>query len=363
MATKPMRIFITGGHFTPAKAVMDEMPPSWQVFYIGRKYAMEDDKALALEYQELSHLSNLRYLNITTGRLQRKFFVNVGQSIRAILKTPVGFIQSFWWFLKYRPDVVLSFGGYVALPVVITAWVLAIPVITHEQTQTTGLANRIISHFVRKVLRGGILRKEVLAATIKDTNTIFITGGNQGAHVINLAVEEIVERLVKKFKVIHQMGDSSFKDFERTRKIKNFSKKSFAYLPVRFLSGEEQANALATAKIIVSRAGANTLAEIAYFGKPSILIPIPWASAAEQEKNAKVLADLKMAEIIPQEKLSGKTLLEAINKIEKNYQFYSENAKKGKTLVHPAAAKKIVEEILSLIARSRSDAAISRPAA
>jgi UDP-N-acetylglucosamine--N-acetylmuramyl-(pentapeptide) pyrophosphoryl-undecaprenol N-acetylglucosamine transferase len=328
------KIFITGGHFAPAKAVIDLLS-GWEIYYVGRKYSMEDDRALALEYQELSHLN---YLVITTGRLQRKFFTNLGQSIRALLKTPVGLLQAFWWLIRYRPNVVLSFGGYVALPVVIAAWLLNIPIITHEQTQTMGLANRIIALFAKKVMQGSILRKEVIEAKVAETNTIFITGGNQGAHVINLAVEKVVESLAKKFRVVHQMGSSSFNDFERARKIKN-------YFPVKFLTGDQQASAMASAKIIISRAGANTLAEIAYFGKPSILIPIPWSSAAEQEKNAKVLADLKMAEVIPQDKLSGKTLLSTIEKISKNYDQYLENAKESKTLVDPHAAEKIVEEI------------------
>lgn len=335
MAAKSLkRIFITGGHFSPAKAVISKLS-GWEIYYIGRKYAMEGDKAEALEYKEIT---GVHYLVITTGRLQRKFFVNVGQSIRAILKTPIGFIQALWWLLRYSPKVVLSFGGYVALPVVIMAWVLDIPVITHEQTQSMGLANRIISIFSNKILTGSILKREVLEAKIKDTETIFITGGNQGSHIINLAVEEIIEKLSKKYVVVHQMGDSAYKDFERAKKIKN-------YFPAKFFTGEQQAETMAASKIIISRAGANTLAEIAYLGKPSILIPIPWASAAEQEKNARVLADLKMAEMIPQEKLTGKTLLKAVEKMAENYDMYLENAKRGKTLVDPRAADKIVEEI------------------
>lgn len=332
------KIFITGGHFTPAQAVIEKLT-GWEIFYIGRKYAMEGDKAEALEYKEIK---NVHYLVITTGRLQRKFFVNIKQSIFALLKTPIGFMQTFWWLIRYQPKIILSFGGYVAIPVVINAWLLDIPIITHEQTQTVGLANKIISLLANKVLKGSILRKEIIETKITQTNTIFITGGSQGSHVINVAVEEIIEKLTPKYQVIHQIGDSAFGDFERSKKIKN-------YLPTKFLTGEQQAKAMASARIIISRAGANTLAEIAYFGKPAILIPIPWASAAEQEKNAQVLADLGMAEVISQNDLSGKTLLSAIKKIDDNYELYLENAKKGKTVVNPDAAKEIVEEISNLI--------------
>ena len=142
------KIFITGGHFAPAKAVIDKLS-GWEIFYLGRKYAMEDEKTEALEFREIK---NAHYLVITTGRLQRKFFVNWSQSVKALLKIPWGFIQSFFYLLKYRPDVILSFGGYVALPVVINAWFLDIPVITHEQTKSLGLANKIIALLAKKTL-------------------------------------------------------------------------------------------------------------------------------------------------------------------------------------------------------------------
>lgn len=315
MAPKSIKkIFITGGHYTPAKAVIDKLE-GWKIFYVGRKYAMEDSNVLALEYQELQHLN---YLCITTGRLQRKFFVNVWQSIRSLLKIPVGFLQSFWWLLRYQPNVILSFGGYVALPIVINAWILDIPVLTHEQTKTIGLANRIIRLFGAKVLDVGVpLRQEILNAKVSKTNTIFVTGGNQGSKIIFDNVKKIIPKL-SKYKVI--LNDKPFR-------------------------AKEMADNLSEAGIIISRAGANTVSEIAYLGKPAILIPIPWSSGGEQEKNAQELEKLGMAEIINQDNLSEKTLLEAIEKIDKNYDKYWQNAKKGKTLVDPHAADKIVEEI------------------
>lgn len=331
------KIFITGGHFAPAKAVIAHLN-NWQIFYLGRKYSMEDEKSLALEFKELSNLSHLRYLNITTGRLQRKFFVNISQSIKALLKIPVGFIQSFYYLTRYRPNIVLSFGGYVALPVVINAWILDIPVITHEQTKSLGLANKIIAFFAKKTLKFPVLRKEVINAKIKNENLIYVTGGNQGSHVINLAVEKIIKELVKKYRVIHQTGDSSYCDFEKASKLKN-------YQVYKFLNGGESAKALAEAKIIISRGGANTVAEIAFLGKPAIFIPIPWASGNEQEENIKPLVALSMAEVVPQDQLSGKTLLKMIEKIERKYDQYFANAQKAKSLIDPLAAEKIVEEI------------------
>lgn len=305
------KIFITGGHYTPARAVIDKLE-NWEIYYVGRKYSMEDSKALALEYQELQHL---HYLCITTGRLQRKFFVNVLQSIKSLLKIPVGFVQAFLWLLFYRPNIVLSFGGYVAVPVVICAWVLDVPVLTHEQTKTVGLANRIIRLFGAKILDIGIpLRQEILRAKSQQTNTIFVTGGNQGSEILFDAVRKID----KKYKFL--VNDKA-------------------------LGAKEMADNLSKAKIVISRAGANTLNELQFLGKPCILVPIPWSSGDEQQKNAQYLANLGMAEIIPQEKLSKKTLLETIEKISKNYNFYLTNAQKAKLLIDPHGAEKVVEEI------------------
>jgi UDP-N-acetylglucosamine--N-acetylmuramyl-(pentapeptide) pyrophosphoryl-undecaprenol N-acetylglucosamine transferase len=142
-------IFITGGHITPAIAIIDTLTTrsDVQVVFIGRKYAMEQDKQASAEY-ELIAAKQIRFLPITTGRLQRSF---TGQTIPSLLKIPVGFVQSFIYCLRERPKLVVSFGGYIALPVAYAAWILRIPVITHEQTLVAGLANKLIALVARRV--------------------------------------------------------------------------------------------------------------------------------------------------------------------------------------------------------------------
>lgn len=340
------KVFITGGHFAPAKAVLSKLT-GWKVFYVGRKCSMEGEKALALEYLELHDKNNITYLCLTTGRLQRKFLVNIGQSIWSLFKIPIGFTEALYWLVRYQPDVVLSFGGYVAVPVVVGAWLLGIPVATHEQTKTVGLANRIIRLFGAKVLEtGNPLREEILKAKVQRTDLIYITGGNQGSHVINRAIFEIVPKLVKKYHVLHQTGDSSYGDFEKAPKIANYEAR-------KFLTAEESAQVLAKAYIVVSRAGANTVEELAYLGKPAILVPIGWAREDEQEKNAETLAKVGLAEIVPEEQLSGKKLLETIEKITRNYDEYKAAAKMARELVHPEAAERIVAETAAMAEEKR----------
>ncbi len=375
------KIFITGGHLAPAKAVISRLKKQrdWEIFYVGRKYAMEDDRALALEYQELGHQSYLKYISITAGRLQRKFHINIFQSFRALVKIPVGFVQAFWWLLTQRPAVVLSFGGYVAVPVVVGAWLLQIPVVTHEQTTVSGLANRIIASLAKRVLvswesslphfplgkavlTGNPLREEILQklrsnkvkSSRRREKMIYITGGNQGSHVINETVAKILPPLVAKYQVIHQTGDSqTHKDYQKLEKLRNKlpKKLQWRYQPYRFLSGAESATVLNNADLVVSRAGANIILELAALGKPAILIPIPWAMGNEQQKNAEVLAGLWMAEIIEQKDLTADTLLKAIEVVMEDIENYKKAAKEGKKLVHFDAAKKIVAEVNNVLNR------------
>lgn len=367
MASKSVKkIFITGGHYTPARAVIDILQKSedWEIYYLGRKYAMEGEKAEALEYKELSLLPYIHFLVLTTGRLQRNFFVNIGQSIKALSKIFIGIPLALWWLIIYRPKIVLSFGGYIALPVVICAWLLDIPVITHEQTVVSGLSNEIISLLAKKILvswesslshfpagkailTGNPLRQEILTQKVKkrtELKNILITGGNQGSHAINLTIEQVLDDLRKKFRLIHQTGSSQYQDFERLEK-----KQSEKYVVKASLSAQEMAQALASSDLVISRSGANIVTEIIYCGVPAILIPFPNTQNNEQEKNAQMLAGLGLAKIISQENLSGSELLKIISEVQGSYVDYSQSAFEARKIVSRNASDKIVSEINKLV--------------
>lgn len=329
------RIFVTGGHFAPAKAVIQELlrRNGWQIYYLGRKYSLEGSRQEALEYSEIGSMP-VHYLTITTGRIQRQFFINIGQSILAFLKIFVGLVQSLAWLVRYQPDIVLSFGGYVAVPVAFWAWFLGIPVVTHEQTLAPGRANRLLFVFAKKILvswpgsiahfprgkvilTGNPLRREILDQRPVPSNqlpVIYITGGSQGSQAIDAAVLEVLPQLQGKYQII------------RGR-----------------LSGEESAQVLAKADLVVARAGANTVAEILFFGKPAILIPLPHTYGDEQEKNAHLVADVGLGEILDQKKLTGKTLLQLISHMMTNRQKYLANAKRARSLLLLDSASRIVD--------------------
>lgn len=367
---KLMKILVTGAHFTTAVAVIEELQKqsNTEIVYVGRKTTREGDRSLSPESQIIPEMG-VKFIPIITGRLQRAFTI---YTLISLLKMPIGFIQSLWILFTEKPDRVLSFGGYVAVPVVITGWLMSIPVIIHEQTLVTGLANKISSWFADKILvsfdvkndfpkekvilTGNPLRKEILDVgeirglkEIKEIFTlarkekkpvVFITGGNQGSHVINLAVENIIDKLVNKAYIIHQTGDSKFKDFERLEK-----KQSNDYFVAKFIYNE-MSYLLKNSDLVVARAGINTLTELAFLGTPALVIPVPYLYKDEQNQNAKFFEGLGLVRILPQSQLSGDILLDQIYKCLNDLNHLSNQAKQAKRVVIPEAAKKIALETL-----------------
>lgn len=365
------KIVITGGHLTPAMAVISGLKKEggWQIFYLGRSRAMEGDKTASVESQVVPSL-DVSFIPITSGRFQRRF---TRYTILSLFKVPVGFFQAFFLLLKVRPDVIVSFGGYVSVPVVAAGWLLKIPILTHEQTTVFGLASRINSFFAKKIAvsfresqryfpknkvcyTGNPIREEIfearepldpqIASILKKDGLplIYVTGGSQGAHVINMAVIKALPQLLKKYAVIHQSGERDYKKLLVSRKSLPETLKK-RYLVTKYIGLSEIGWVLKNAALVVSRAGANTVCELAALGKPAILIPIPWSYRDEQMRNAQMLAKKGLAEILPQHKLSGRTLLETIKKILQNLERYKSAAKAAESLIVEDATARLINEI------------------
>jgi UDP-N-acetylglucosamine--N-acetylmuramyl-(pentapeptide) pyrophosphoryl-undecaprenol N-acetylglucosamine transferase len=369
------KIVITGGHLTPALAVIEELEKkkNWQIYFLGRQYASEAEKTPSME-AELLQDKPLTFIPLISGRVRRHWDRH---TLFSYLKIPLGFFHALFWLGRIRPQVILSFGGYVSVPVVLAGWLMGIPILNHEQTAVYGLAGRFNSLFANQiavsweeskkhfpaqkvVFTGNPIRKKILTfdqeiwATLefeKNLPFVFVTGGNQGSHVINRVVGEEIKDLLKETNVFLQTGhlkkEGDFAWLEEIReKLPENWKKRFHLK--KYLDEQEMGTLLNKADLVVSRSGANIITELAALGKPCLLIPLPFAFADEQTENAQLLVKAGTAEILPQEQLTPLKLRKQIQLMIKNLGQYQKKAPYAKQLVKLDAAKKMIELVEKL---------------
>lgn len=365
---KVKKILITGGHVTPALAVIDaikEKKLPVDIVFVGRKYSNDRENTETFEYHEITG-RKIRFIHLQTGRYTRIFSFT---SLVNLFQIPLGFIRAFMILIKEKPDVILSFGGYIALPIAFLAKLLQKKVYTHEQTIAPGLANKRIAavsdkifvsfpeseHFFPKnkvIVSGNPIRKGVLAQAApfidkKDKPCIYVTGGSLGAHAVNTLIEQILPELLKKYTVIHQTGNvTEFGDYERLIQLKESLpdelKKNYS-IQTHF-SDSEIGKVYASADLVIGRAGANTFFELVALQKPAIFIPLPWSANNEQENQAKIFKENKTGEIFYQNG-DPKDLLILINTVMTKINDYSHNFKSLSKYVHSHAEDSIIAEI------------------
>lgn len=354
------KIVITGGHLTPALALIEklEKEKDYQIYFFGRKFALEGAKNLSAEYRQIVK-KNIKFTNITTGRIQRKF---TSHTIPSLLKIPLGFISSFLNLLLVRPNIILSFGGYLSTPVIFSGWLLGIDSITHEQALVAGLANKINSIFAKKIFvvwpqtikffpkektevignltRSAIFKKQAKDAKIqkflnRPGKLIFITGGSLGSHFLNQKIFKLLP-ILDKYLVIHQVGTTNYRgDLDNARKIKRAN-----YLGVDYLDADNIGAVLNRVDLTIARSGANTVWDLATLAKISILVPLPISASGEQQENAKILESAGTATILDQDQCTQDKLATVINYVFKHYSTFQKNAKNfAKTLPRDTVQK------------------------
>ena len=312
-------LIITGGHHSSALPVAKKLIENgYKVVWFGHRHTMWGDTSDSGEYKDVSALG-IQFYDLKAGK-----FYNTFNPLK-LIRIPFSFIQALLLLLLLRPDGIVSFGGYLAVPTVICGWLLGIPAITHEQTVVSGLANKLIAHFVKKiavtwptsldlypkektVLIGLPLRDEILnmKQQIKP-GLIYITGGKQGSHIINEVIFQALPELIKKYSVIHQTGSSTlYHDFEKSQQFDYSNYQSFDYDSQKAIAAMQQAD------IVITRGGAHIIYELGFLGKRCVIIPIPWVSYDEQTENAKILEANNQAIILPQNKLNVERLITSI---------------------------------------------------
>jgi UDP-N-acetylglucosamine--N-acetylmuramyl-(pentapeptide) pyrophosphoryl-undecaprenol N-acetylglucosamine transferase len=318
------KLIFCGGHHTSSLPLIDSILESkiYDVIFIGRRRAFKDDLNDSLEFLDINK-RNLKFYDLKTG----KFY---GKSPLNILRVFRGFFHALIILYKEKPNLIISFGGYIAVPVVVAGYLLGIKIITHEQTVVTGLGNKLIAFFANKILLtwpsslkyfdsrkteviGLPLRKALFEKPKKlfeinhNLPTIFITCGKTGSHIINEFILNNLNDLLTNFNIIHQAGDYSVtNDFKNLQFVyENIDKKHKGrYHLFKFMFDEEVLSAFSTCDFVISRSGAHTIYEIIHFQKKAILIPIPWVSYNEQYLNAKIVHNLGLGLILEESSLN-----------------------------------------------------------
>lgn len=348
------KVLLTGGHAaTTAISVIEELIRRYgkegiDISWIGPRFPIEGKGVGGFELKIFPGLGVKSYL-LNAGRLQRKF---TRYTITSLLKLPIGFIQAVYFIFKIKPQVTLSLGGFAAFPVVFASWLFGVPVIIHEQTSSVGLANKLSVYFAREILlaRGESTKHfdgkkvEVVGNPVMTQITevgpkekvgnppvIFVMGGSRGSEWINNALFSVIYKLLKKYRIVHITGEGDIRRFEI---IKNVNYRCFP-----FVSPMEIDNLYRECDIVISRSGANTVAELMIVKRPAILIPIPWSQLNEQEENARLAENFGLARILKQKDLSGQTLIKKIDQITKDWGTIVSNIKSKKSSDVSASSK------------------------
>lgn len=361
------KIVLCGGHLTPALTLIEELQKDkdLKLIFFGRKFSTEGSKNYSAEYRVIRD-KKIQFYSITAGRFQRRF---TRYTLQSIQKIPIGFLQAFVYLLATRPKVIVSFGGYLSTPIVFSGWLLGIDSITHEQASIPGLATKINSLFVKKIFLtwpeslnyfksdkaeviGNLMRRSALKNTISaseidnfvksSSKLILVSGGNQGSHVLNRLTFEIIKDL-EDFSVLHQMGTANWHGDHQVA----WGIKKRNYLPVDYINPEDFMVILKRAALVICRAGANTVWDLAAIKKPAILVPLPASSGGEQLANAMILKAQGIVEIVNQQDLTAKRILRLLWKMIKNLKKYERAAQNFQKSLPKDAAQKVTDFILS----------------
>jgi UDP-N-acetylglucosamine--N-acetylmuramyl-(pentapeptide) pyrophosphoryl-undecaprenol N-acetylglucosamine transferase len=334
----------TAGSVSPLLAIIDDLRrENFDFVFIGTKGGVE---------KKMVKDSGIQYRAIFSGKLRRYFD---WQNFLDVFRFVIGFFQALYIVIIENPDLVLSAGSFVAVPVVWVAWLWGVPVIVHQMDIRPGLANRMMAPFAnvvtvtfekslndygkKAVWTGNPVRQisniqyPILNFNLKNgLPVVFVFGGGTGAESINKFVEEGLDNLMVFCQVIHSTGNGKMN-----------AKRHENYHPFEFLNAEEMAAALSVADVVVSRAGLGALTEISAAGKPAIIIPMP---DSHQEDNASLLVEKNVAVVLNQKILNADSFIVAIKSLLDNQVRRDELSRNVKGLFKEGANEEIEEIVL-----------------
>lgn len=363
----------TGGHFYPIIAIAEAMSDLVREKHIlaPKLYFLAPT---AFDPHALFE-NGITYLPIPAGKMRRYSSI---ANVTGLFVTLMGTVVAFFKLLSIYPDVVVSKGGYGSVPTVLAAWLLRIPIVIHESDAKPGRANLLAAHFAtkiaisfesaaayfgksaqKKIARTGIpIRKALMRVETEGSSlfsleygvpTVLILGGSQGAVRINEMVLTGLPDLVVLCNVIHQTGRDNFKSVESVAQvILEKDPHKGRYHPVDYLSELSLQRSVGAASVIISRAGANAIAEIALWKRPSIIIPIPETVSHDQRSNAYAYAETGAASVIEEANLTPHVLVSEIRRILSDHALAERMALAATGFTNPDAARILANEVLAI---------------
>ncbi len=369
-----MKILFTGsgsgGHFYPIIAVAEAINDA-----VRERKLVEPELIYAAPEpydRELLYANNIRFVPTAAGKMRRYFSI---LNFFDYFKTAWGIVRSVLRIFFLYPDVVFGKGGYGSVPTLLAARLFRIPVVIHESDSEPGRANRWAGTFAQKVavsypeaakyfpagkvaFTGNPVRKAALVPTrdgaleffklTPELPVIFVTGGSQGAQALNDGILAALPQLIEKYQIIHQTGVANLEDVQgRARVAMGDSIHTDRYKPVGYLGDLEMRMAAGAANLVISRGG-STIFEIASWGVPSIIVPLPSAAQDHQSKNAFAYARAGACAVIEQQNLTPGLLLSEINRILGSEQIRHSMGNAARAFARADAAKTIAEELLQI---------------
>ena len=363
----PLRVIVagggTGGHLYPGIAVARELlrrVPDARVTFAGTARGIEA-RVIPREGFALDVLRSAGLKGTSPAALAR-----------GLMLLPLSAVDAWRILSRRSPDVVIGVGGYSSGPVVLAAAIRRIPTLLMEQNAVPGLTTRPLAHLVAAAAvtfehttryfgrRGFVTGNPVRAEFLDDgdgaepdvrsgpsTPRVLIFGGSQGAHAINMAMVEAAPRLAAHpggLAITHQTGE---RDLVQVRDSYRRAGLEARVEPFLFAMDRE----VKAADLVVSRAGATTLAELTAAGKPALLIPLPTAADDHQRRNADVLGRAGAAEVLEQRALTGQLLADRIIALTEDAPRRASMARAARALARPDAARAIADKVLQLAGR------------
>ena len=330
----------TGGHVYPAMAVADHLHASgWRIVWLATEGGMENRLIVGKPYQR----ATIRMRGVR------------GKGLMVKLLAPVQILLACWQSLlamhRHRPDIVLGMGGFAAFPGGLMAWLTRRPLVIHEQNSIAGLTNRVLAKFAKRVLAafpsafgdkatlvGNPIRAEISAVADPASRFVgrdgplrlLVVGGSLGAHALNQTVPQALALMppASRPQVLHQAGEKHLAELQANYRQAGVTAEVRAYI-------EDMAASYDWADLVICRAGALTVAELAAAGAASVLVPFPYAVDDHQTHNARYLSENGAATLIQQKDLTAQGLAELIGNMTRTGLL--DMAKRARALGKPEA--------------------------